>query len=87
MMKLPQFSLRLLFFAIAVFAVSFAFERERWVKYSDQLAYEKYCKERIKLDASRGTISSEQYQADLSKINEEWWKQFPGRQPGDRPTR
>ena len=23
-----------------------------WVKYSDQVAYEKYCKERIKLDAS-----------------------------------
>ena len=67
MMRLPQFSLRILFFAIAVFAVSFAFEREHWVKYSDQLAYEKYCQKRIKLDASRGTISAERYQADTAK--------------------
>jgi len=84
-MKLPRFTLRTLFVAVAIFAVCFVMDRPRWRRGQFVIYREAYLAKRQKLDqsASSKSITQEQYVSERMKLDDGWRELYPDVRPGE----
>jgi len=83
--KLPRFTLRTLFIAIAIFAFCFAMDRPRWRRGQFSIYRDAYWASRQKLEqaAASKSITRAQYISSLMKLDDSWRRIYPDVRPGE----